>query len=111
MRAKHRASSGVLLGERNTVSRSILRHSNSKPPGARNARKTPAAAAQPIKAQPDPPAQPSKVSRNRANTIRNSVKVEHYLMEVEKVHGFAKSWALRERLEQGHISFDELTRR
>jgi hypothetical protein len=39
------------------------------------------------------------------------VKVEHYLMEVEKIHGFAKSWALRERLEQGHVSFDELMRR
>jgi hypothetical protein len=29
-------------------------------------------------------------------------------MEVEKVHGFAKSWALRERLEQGDVSLDEL---
>jgi hypothetical protein len=39
------------------------------------------------------------------------VKVEHYLMEIEKAHGFAKSWALRERLEQGQMSFDELMRR
>ena len=47
-------------------------------------------------------------SRNKANTIRNWAKVENYLMEVEKVHGFAKSWALRERLEQGDVSLDEL---
>jgi hypothetical protein len=64
-----------------------------------------------IKRQPNAPAQPSKESRNKANTIRNSAKVEHYLMEVEKSHGFAKSWALRQRLEQGHVSLDELMRR
>jgi len=57
------------------------------------------------------PAQRSKEARNKANTIRNSAKVEHYLMEVEKAHGFAKSWALRERLEQGDVSLDELMRR
>lgn len=39
------------------------------------------------------------------------MKVEHYLMEVEKAQGFAKSWALRERLEQGQVSFDDLMRR
>lgn len=39
------------------------------------------------------------------------MKVEDYLMQVERAQGFAKSWALRERLEQGRISFDELTRR
>ena len=50
-------------------------------------------------------------SRNKANTLRNSVKVEHYLMEVEKMHGFAKSWALRERLEQGEVSLDDVMRR
>jgi len=88
-----------------------LKSSTSKPSGARNSHKTPAASVHPIQGQPDAPVQPSKESRNRANTIRNSVKVEHYLMEVEKVHGFAKSWALRERLEQGHVSFDELLRR
>jgi hypothetical protein len=59
--------------------------------------------------QPSTPA--SKESRNRANTIRNAAKVEHYLMEVEKIHGFAKSWELRERLEKGQVSFDELLRR
>jgi len=32
-------------------------------------------------------------------------------MEVEKVHGFAKSWALRERLEQGQVSLEEAMRR
>ena len=53
----------------------------------------------------------SKEARNRANTIRNSVKVERYLMEVEKAQGFAKSWALRERLERGQVSLDELMRR
>jgi hypothetical protein len=50
----------------------------------------------------------SKESRNKANTIRNSAKVEQYLMEVEKAQGFAQSWALRERLEQGHVSLDDL---
>lgn len=43
--------------------------------------------------------------------IKNSAKVEHYLMEVEKAHGFARSWALREQIEQGHVSLDELKRR
>jgi hypothetical protein len=51
-----------------------------------------------------------KQSRNKANTIRNWAKVENYLMEVEKADGFAKSWALRERLEQGQVSLDELMR-
>ena len=32
-------------------------------------------------------------------------------MEVEKSQGFAKSWALRERLEQGQVSLDELRQR
>jgi hypothetical protein len=53
----------------------------------------------------------SKQARNKANTIRNWAKVENYLMEVEKVHGCAKSWALRERLEQGHVSLDDLKQR
>ena len=52
-----------------------------------------------------------KKARNRANTLRNSVKVEQFLMEVEKVHGFARSWALRERLEQGQVSLEEAMRR
>jgi hypothetical protein len=45
---------------------------------------------------------------NKANTIRNWTKVEHYLMEVEKAHGCARSWALRMRLEQGHVTLGEL---
>lgn len=53
----------------------------------------------------------AKETRNKANTRRNAAKVEHYLMEIEKAHGFAKSWALRERLEQGEISLEELMRR
>ena len=52
-----------------------------------------------------------KHSRNRANTIRNSAKVEQFLIEVEKIQGFAKSWALRERLELGHVSLEEVMRR
>jgi type VI protein secretion system component VasF len=52
-----------------------------------------------------------KHARNRANTIRNAAKVEHFLMEVEKMQGFAKSWSFRERLEQGHVSLDELMHR
>jgi hypothetical protein len=31
-------------------------------------------------------------------------------MEVEKAYGFARSWELRERLEQGRVSFDEVLR-
>jgi len=55
--------------------------------------------------------QQSKHDRNKANTRRNSAQAEQYLTEIEKVHGFAKAWALRERLEQGHITLDELRRR
>jgi hypothetical protein len=51
-----------------------------------------------------------KQSRNKANTIRNWAKVENYLMEIEKAYGFARSWALRERFEQGQVSLDELKR-
>jgi hypothetical protein len=32
-------------------------------------------------------------------------------MQIEKAHGFATAWALREQLEQGQLSFDELMRR
>ena len=67
-------------------------------------------ASQPSHANPDEVLR-LKHSRNRANTIRNSAKVEHFLMEVEKSHGFAKSWALRERLELGHVSLEEAMRR
>jgi hypothetical protein len=59
----------------------------------------------------DPDAQRSKQARNKASNIRNWSKVENYLMEIEKVHGYARSWALRERLEQGQVSLDELKQR
>jgi hypothetical protein len=55
--------------------------------------------------------QQSKQTRNKANTRRNSAQVEQYLTEVEKVHGFARAWELRERLEQGHVTLEELRRR
>jgi hypothetical protein len=88
-----------------------LKQSNSKRAGARTSQNAPEAPNPPVPGQPNAVVQRSKESRNKANTYRNSVKVEHYLMEVEKAHGFAKSWALRERLEQGHISLDDLMRR
>ena len=47
-------------------------------------------------------------ARNQSNTRRNAVKVDQYLMEVEKVHGYARAWALRERLERGEVSLAEL---
>jgi hypothetical protein len=70
----------------------------------------------PSSADPPKTAHPDEVlrlkhSRNRANTIRNSAKVEHFLMEVERAQGFAKSWALRERLELGHVTLEEAMRR
>jgi len=55
--------------------------------------------------------QQSKQARNKANTRKNSTQVEQYLTEIEKAHGFAKSWELRERLEEGHVTLDELRRR
>jgi hypothetical protein len=92
-----------------SVTWSILKHSKSKPVDT------------PIVPRSKPAVPPPNVhpddllrlkhARNKANTIRNSAKVEHYLMEVEKSHGYAKSWAYRERLEQGHVSLDELMRR
>ncbi len=55
--------------------------------------------------------QQTRQSRNKANTRRNAAHVEQYLMEVEKAHGFSRSWELRERLEQGHVTLEELKRR
>jgi hypothetical protein len=49
-------------------------------------------------------------SRNQAHTRRNAAKVEQYLTEVEKVHGWARSWELRERLERGDVTLGELGR-
>ena len=47
-------------------------------------------------------------ARNIAHTRKNSAKVEQFLMQVEKVQGFAKSWELRERLERGDIRLGQL---
>lgn len=49
-------------------------------------------------------------SRNKAQTRRNWVKVEQFLTEVEKVHGCARSWELRGRLERGDVALAELSR-
>jgi hypothetical protein len=65
---------------------------------------------QPLKPQSEaPPRQPIE-ARNRANTLRNSAKVEEYLIQLEKVQGFEKSWAVREQLERGQVSFNDLKR-
>ena len=57
-----------------------------------------------------PPSTPTLQARNRANTRRNWVKVEQYLTGVEKAHGLARSWELRERLERGDVTLGELGR-
>jgi hypothetical protein len=67
-------------------------------------------------AMPRPTEKPSapaalRESRNRANTRKNWSKVEDYLIGVEKDRGFAKAWELRERLERGEVTLDDLTRR
>ncbi len=54
---------------------------------------------------------PSKQARNRSSTLRNWSKVEEYLTAIEKSRGFAKAWELRERLERGEVTLDELTGR
>jgi hypothetical protein len=88
-----------------------LKHFDSKQSDDRISQNTSIAVIVPINGQRLALPQKSKEGRNKANTIRNSAKVEQYLMEVEKAQGFAKSWALRERLEQGHVSLDDLMRR
>ena len=50
-------------------------------------------------------------TRNQSHTRRNAAKVEQYLTDVEKAHGCARSWELRERLERGDVTLGELTRR
>ena len=52
--------------------------------------------------------QPSKQTLKQANTRRNSAKVEQYLTQVEKSHGWAKSWEIRERLEKGDTTLKEV---
>jgi hypothetical protein len=55
--------------------------------------------------------QQSKQSRRKAQTDKKSAKVEQYLTEVEKAHGLARSWELRERFERGDITLEEMLRR
>jgi hypothetical protein len=55
--------------------------------------------------RPPQPSTHSVRSSNLAHNRRNAAKVEQYLTDVEKVQGFAKSWALRERLESGDARF------
>jgi hypothetical protein len=54
---------------------------------------------------------PSRQARNRAATRRDWSNVEQYLTGVEKSHGWAKAWGLRERLERGDVTLKELTGR
>jgi hypothetical protein len=49
-------------------------------------------------------------TRNKSHTRKNWAKVEQYLTEVEKVHGCARSWELRGRLERGDVRLTELSR-
>ena len=55
--------------------------------------------------------QQSKQARNKAQTRRNWSKVEQYLTDIEKAHGCAKAWRLREQLERGDVTLEELTGR
>ena len=64
---------------------------------------------QPTDKRSTPPQSPQ--SRNKASTRKNWSKVEEYLTGVEKSRGIAKAWELRERLERGDVTLDELTRR
>ena len=58
---------------------------------------------------PQPPT-PSPQARNKSLNRKNGAKVDQYLMEVEKVQGFAKAWELRERFERGDVTLGELGR-
>ena len=55
--------------------------------------------------------QQSQRARNKASTRRNWDKVEQHLTEVEKIQGLARAWELREQLELGKITLNELKRR
>jgi hypothetical protein len=50
----------------------------------------------------------SQQARNKANARRNWDEVEQHLTQVEKRQGLAKAWELREQLEQGRMTLDEL---
>jgi hypothetical protein len=60
---------------------------------------------------PEQPSIQTVRARKKSQTRRNAAKVEHYLMEVEKMYGCARSWALRVRLERGDVTLAELGRR
>jgi hypothetical protein len=53
----------------------------------------------------------SKQHRKIANTRRNSAKAEQFLTQVEKADGCAKAWELRQQLELGQVTLEELARR
>ena len=55
--------------------------------------------------------QQSQQARNKASTRKNWDKVEQHLTEVEKRQGFARAWDLRQQLELGKITLDDLKRR
>jgi hypothetical protein len=52
--------------------------------------------------------QQSTEGRNKARTRKGWKKVEQYLTQVEKSDGCAKAWELRQRLEAGHVTLEEL---
>ena len=85
-----------------------MKHANIHRADARVPDMAPEAVIPATNGQPNAPAQRSQESRNKANTIKNVAKVEQFLMEVEKAHGCARSWDLRERLEQGHVCLADL---
>jgi hypothetical protein len=51
---------------------------------------------------------PSVQSRKKAHTRKHSAKAEEYLTQIEKAHGTAKAWQLREQLESGQKTLREL---
>jgi hypothetical protein len=55
--------------------------------------------------------QRSKQDRNKLHTRKNWAMVEQHLTAVEKAHGFAKSWEMRERFEKGDLTLKEMLRR
>jgi hypothetical protein len=55
--------------------------------------------------------QPSKQTRNKTQTRKDWAKVEQYLSAVERAHGHARSWEMRERLEAGDTTLKEILRR
>ena len=79
-----------------------------QPPEKR--RPPPSSPPSPPQSSPPSPPQSSPAARNRASNRRNWSKAEAYLTNVEKAHGLAKAWELRERLERGEVTVDDLPR-